>query len=166
MTIYAPKTHPKSYGFKKGDYHLIVNAQTKTVKGYSFEGKLLFERPCLAEGQRWEWWKHGGDTPPSVYKLGALYNDKANGSMQPAYGWCFFDMVDLGGNQEDGEDANGRSGVGLHGGGSGAPQPFAPYQKLLPTLGCLRMYNQDLYDYILPLYEKGAVFVSVFQDNK
>lgn len=31
----------------------------------------------------------------------------------------------------------------IHGGGSGLPDPFAPYQGWLGTYGCLRMQNAD-----------------------
>ncbi len=31
----------------------------------------------------------------------------------------------------------------IHGGGSGLPDSFAPYQGWVPTLGCLRMQNAD-----------------------
>jgi len=37
----------------------------------------------------------------------------------------------------------GRSGLGIHGGGTGCPEPFAPSQPLLMTLGCLRCHNID-----------------------
>lgn len=31
----------------------------------------------------------------------------------------------------------------IHGGGSGLPDPLAPYQGWVPTYGCLRMQNRD-----------------------
>jgi hypothetical protein len=166
MVLHAPKTHPRDYGFSKGDFHLVVNAAAETIKAFTFEGKFLWERPCLAMGQNPNWRLRGGDTPPSVYKLGVLYDDRANGTMLRAYGWQFYDMIDCDNvRREDGENTNGRSGVGLHGGGSSLADPFAPYQKLVATLGCLRMFNADLEDYILPLYKKGTVFLSVYQDD-
>lgn len=162
----APKTRPHDYGFKLGDFHMVVNAAISSAKIFSFEGNLLYTVPCMAMGQDPKWWLPGADTPPSVYKLGALYNDKANGTMERGYGWIFYDMIDCDvKGKEDGENTNGRSGVGLHGGGSSLQDPFAPYQKLVPTLGCLRMHNYDLLHTILPLYNKGTIFISVYQDN-
>lgn len=158
---YPPKTKPQDYGFKAGDYHLVANAGSKTIKAYDFSGKLLWERPALLEGQRYEFWKYSGDTPPGVYYLGTLYDDKANGTLDKAYGWQTYDMVDLEGR----EDGNDRAGICLHGGGSACPDPFAPYQSLLPTYGCIRIYNKDLVDYIHPLYKKGKVYISVYQDD-
>jgi hypothetical protein len=157
---YPPRTHPRAYSFKAGDFHLIANAITKTIKAYDYKGALLWEKPALMEGQHYRYWLYAGATPPGVYYLGELYNDLANGTMERAYGWLTFDMVDLEGR----EDGNDRAGICLHGGGSALPDPFAPYQKLLPTYGCIRMHNQDLRDYVLPLYKKGRVFISVYQD--
>lgn len=34
-------------------------------------------------------------------------------------------------------------GRDIHGGGSGLPDPYAPYQGWVPTWGCLRMQNAD-----------------------
>lgn len=37
-------------------------------------------------------------------------------------------------------DPRGRD---IHGGGTGLPDPYAPYQGWVPTYGCLRMQNAD-----------------------
>jgi hypothetical protein len=81
-----------------------------------------------------------------------------------AFGWMSFDMVDLEGN----EDNSGRAGIMLHGGGSGCGWPGAwrEQQTLYPTLGCLRMHNADLWDFVMQRYEMGTVFVSVYQDDR
>ena len=166
MVLHAPRTTPRDYGFKSGDYHVIVNAASQTAKIFSFEGKLLYTVPALAMGQDPNWRLTGGDTPPSVYKLGTFCNDKENGTMERGYGWGFFDLIDCDDRgKEDGENTNGRSGIGLHGGGSSLPDPFTPYQKLVPTLGCVRVTNWDLFNTFLPLYKKGTVFLSIFQDD-
>ncbi|MGL4909732.1 MAG: hypothetical protein ACRC4J_00825 [Cetobacterium sp.] len=170
MPTIAPKQKPKAFGFKSGDTHLVVNAATKTAKAFSFAGEKLWEIPCLAEGQDPNWRNNSGDTPPGLYKLGAVYNDYARVGANPAfdrtlmsYGWISFDMVDLEGN----EDNNGRAGIMAHGGGSAAGWPGAWQQKqpLYATLGCLRFHNIDLKTKILPLYNQGVVFVSVYQDD-
>ena len=48
----------------------------------------------------------------------------------PAYGTFYIETHD--GRERD-----------IHGGGSGVPDPFAPRQGWTPTLGCLRMQNED-----------------------
>ena len=172
MTLIGPKKRPQDFGFKVGDSHLIVNDLMETMKAFSFEGKLLWEIPCLARGQYsdYEWKLNKSDTPPGLYKLGQLYNDYAlHGDKAPydrtlmAYGWAFYDMIDLEGQ----ETGIGRAGVGLHGGGSalGWPGAWAPKQALVATYGCCRIHNSALIEKVLPLYRKGAVFLSVFQEG-
>jgi hypothetical protein len=72
-------------------------------------------------------------------------------------------MIDLEGQERN----SGRAGIMLHGGSSalGWPGAWAPRQKLMPTMGCCRAHNIDLRDKILPLADKGILFVSVFQEN-
>jgi hypothetical protein len=73
----GPKKTPKDFGFKPGDHHLIVNDITETVKAFDFEGKLLWELPCLARGQGSdsEFKLTNTDTPPGLYRIGAVYRD-------------------------------------------------------------------------------------------
>ena len=172
ITMIGPKKRPQDFGFKKGDSHLIVNDQVETMKAFSFEGVLLWEIPCLARGQYsdYEWKIQRSDCPPGLYKLGQLYNDYAihgNNAHYSrtlmAYGWAFYDMIEL----ENQEAGNSRAGIGLHGGGSalGWPGAWAPNQPLVPTHGCCRIKNQDLISKIFPLYRQGTVFVSIFQES-
>jgi GH24 family phage-related lysozyme (muramidase) len=149
------------FGFKKGDYHLVMSDRTEAMRAFASDGKLLWTCPALAKGVNGSDWRYtGADTPPGVYKLGTVYRDIETGNLDPAYGWYTFDMLDLEGQ----ETGIGRAGICLHGGGSGCPDPQAPYQELLPTFGCVRIHNQDLRDRVLPLYDSGrTVFLSVHQ---
>lgn len=156
----AAKKSVHDFGFKSGDYHLVMSDRTEEIKAFDYTGKLLWKAPALAKGVNGDDWRHvGADTPPGIYRLGTVYRDIETGNLDPAYGWYTFDMEDL----EDQETGIGRSGICLHGGGSGCPDPQAEYQPLLPTFGCVRMRNQDLRDRVLPLYNSGTVFLSVFQ---
>lgn len=170
--LIGPKKRPHDFGFQTGDSHLIVNDESKNLTAFDYIGKRLFQIPALARGQGAdnEWDEPQTDTPPGLYKLGAIYNDIGRLGLNPApdktlraYGWIFFDMEELEGQ----ERRYGRAGCGLHGGGSGNGWPLAwqPIQPLLPTHGCVRLHNVDLRDRILPLYQKGEVFVSVFQES-
>jgi hypothetical protein len=168
--LHSPTQIPQKHGFKKGDTHVVVNAKTGTAKAFSFEGQKIAEIPCLAIGQDPNWRNNSGDTPPGLYKLGALYNDYGSVGDNPSYdrtlmsyGWQTYDMVDLEGN----EDNNNRAGICWHGGGSGCGWPGAwlPKQALYPTLGCLRSHNEDLVDIVWKWYQQGTVFVSVYQDD-
>lgn len=176
--IYGPKKNPD---IRKGDYHLIVNDKTESIKCYNSAGKLhLFggkhsTLPCIAKGRygdsTWVW---GGDTPPGLYRLGEIFISKpweSKAKIWFPYGKYCWDMVE----QEGQENIRGRAGICLHGGGSTAPYPLAKYQKLTRTLGCIRMHNQHLEDYIFPLTHKrvlgfpvrrkNAVWLSVYQDK-
>lgn len=168
----GPKRKPQEFGFKKGDSHIIVNDISETAKAFSFEGKLLWEVPALARGQGsdFEFKLARTDTPPGLYRIGAIYRDYDKVGSNPSYdrtlmsfGWYSFDMVEL----ENQEARHGRAGIMIHGGGSacGWPGAWAPKQKLFSTHGCVRMYNQDLRDKLLPLTKTGTVYVSVFQES-
>jgi hypothetical protein len=172
QAMIGPTKRPQQFGFKKGDSHLIVNDASETMKAFSFEGKLLWEIPCLARGQYsdFEWKIQRSDTPPGLYKLGTIYKDYEKVGDKPAYdrtlmsyGWYSFDMVEL----ENQEAGNGRAGIMLHGGGSacGWPGAWAPRQALFPTHGCVRCHNIDLRDKVLPLTKTGTVYCSVYQEG-
>lgn len=164
--LQGPKYNPRYYGAQDGDYHLVVSAATNTAKMYRYpEGNPLWEVPALPTGQHANWRANQGDTPPGTYKLGDIwrqYKDNPSHYDRP-YGHICFDMVDLEGHEDD----NGRGGVAIHGGGSGLPgtQYWDKKQPLLPTHGCVRMHNEDLYK-IEECYEKSDVYVSVYQDDK
>ncbi len=154
-----------------GDSYLLVNDRDQDMEAYDHSGRLLWRVPCLARGQGRDnqWRQRNSDTPPGLYKLGAIYRDHEANPNPPcsdtamAYGWYAFDMEELEGQ----EAANGRAGIMLHGGGSacGWPGAWQPRQPLHPTLGCLRLHNIDLRDRVLPLAERGTVYVGVFQER-
>ncbi|MGL5131396.1 MAG: L,D-transpeptidase [Planktothrix sp.] len=163
-----PKRHPREFGFKQGDTHVVLNAETNEAKAFSFEGKPLWVKPALMNGQHWNWAEYQGDTPPGLYKLGQVWDDYITYGNNPpysptilSYGWVAIDMIDLEGN----EDNNGRSGICIHGGGTGLGFPgcWEAYQPLLPTWGCVRMHNTDVRG-LLPFMDKGTIYVSVYQD--
>ncbi len=57
-----------------------------------------------------------------------------------AYG-CFFSGIADDPNADFSK--HGRAGLGIHGGGTAAPEPFALTQGWYDTLGCLRLQNED-----------------------
>lgn len=172
MTLVGPKKRPQDFGFKAGDHHLVVNDANETMKAFSFSGTLLWQIPCLARGQYsdGEWTVTNSDTPPGLYRIGAIYRDYEQAGNNPAYdrtlmsyGWYSLDMVEL----ENQENKYGRAGIMIHGGGSacGWPGAWAPKQQLFPTHGCVRCHNIDLRDKVVPLAKTGAIFVSVYQEG-
>lgn len=172
MALVGPKKRPQDFGFKVGDSHLIVNDASERMKAFSFEGKLLWEVDCLARGQGsdFEWKLRNTDTPPGLYKVGAVYRDYEKVGDKPAYdrtlmsyGWYSLDLIEL----ENQEASSGRAGIMIHGGGSacGWPGAWAPKQALFPTHGCVRCHNIDLRDKVVPLLKTGTIFVSVHQEG-
>ena len=172
MALVGPQKRPQDFGFKAGDFHLIVNDASERMKAFSFEGKLLWEVDCLARGQGsdFEWKLRNTDTPPGLYKVGAVYRDYEKVGDKPAYdrtlmayGWYSLDLIEL----ENQEASNGRAGIMIHGGGSacGWPGAWAPKQVLFPTHGCVRCHNIDLCDKVVPLLKTGTIFVSVYQEG-
>jgi len=169
----GPKKSPKDFGFKSGDFHLIVNDISETVKAYSHDGKLLWEVACLARGQGsdYEYKFTNTDTPPGLYKIGTVYRDYDAVGPNPtydrtlmSYGWYSFDLVEL----ENQEAKHGRAGIMIHGGGSanGWPGAWAPMQPLCTTYGCVRMHNAHLRDKLIPLCTgNNTVYVSVYQEG-
>jgi hypothetical protein len=167
----GPVKRPHDFGFKAGDSHLIMNDRAESLTAWSFDGERLWCIPAMARGQGrdTDWRNRGTDTPPGIYRLGQLYDDVGRVGLNPPYsktfleyGFQFYDMVEL----ENQEVRYGRAGVGMHGGGTalGWPAAWAPKQPLVSTLGCIRIANIDLVEKIMPLYKKGACFVSVFQE--
>jgi hypothetical protein len=168
----GPTKKPQDFGFKSGDHHIIVNDITETAKAFAFGGKLLWEVPCLARGQGsdFEFKLPRTDTPPGLYRIGAVYRDYDRVGANPSYdrtlmsfGWYSFDLEEL----ENQERKFGRAGIMIHGGGSacGWPGAWAPMQKLFATHGCVRMHNQHLREKLFPLTKTGKVYVSVFQEG-
>lgn len=169
----GPKIKPD---IKPGDYHLIVNDITERCKLYDSRGEVVWEDNCLARGQGSDYdWKHARtDTPPGLYVCGATYRDHhARGDhcgydrTLMSYGWATTDLIDL----ENQETGIGRAGICLHGGGSGCGWPGAWERKqhLLPTFGCVRVYNhraEEIADLVEQCKKTGnKVYVSVYQEG-
>jgi hypothetical protein len=155
----------------KGDYHLVVidneGAANSTMTCFDSNGTELWKKECLARGQGADWSAFAGDTPPGVYTLGECWiADPDDVKTCKPYGIYCFDLVSI----KAGEIGLGREGICLHGGGSalGYPGCNADYQRLVPTFGCIRMYNADLRDVIYPLWQQtqkseNNIWVSVHQ---
>jgi hypothetical protein len=145
------------------DLHLVCSAQYHKAGLFDHEGKKLASYDCLCDGQHSNWHIARGDTPPGTYKAGIVYHQSfANLPELHSYGFICIDLIDL----ENQETGNGRSGISLHGGGTGLPNPLALMQELIATLGCLRFHNQDLEEDIAPRVTKcqkagGTFYISV-----
>jgi len=150
---------------KRHDRHAIVSAEYNTISCYDKDGNKRWTRPAYPWGQHRNWKKPQGDTPPGSYKAGIIYTQvrgRDSNAVCNSYGRYCVDLIDLEGQ----ETGNGRGGISLHGGGTGLPDPWAEYQMLLNTEGCIRTHNKDLEDVIVPEIQKcqklgGTFFLSV-----
>jgi hypothetical protein len=158
---------------RPGDHHLIANDADQTMSAWSSDGRRLWVIPCLCRGQGGdaEWRAPRTDTPPSLFKVGRVWRDFDRVGLHPAsvpaelipFGWYFLELVD----QQSLSRDLGRSGFGIHGGGSGlgSSGSWLAYQRLLPTWGCIRAHNADLRRRIVPLLCSGSIWVSVLQEG-
>jgi hypothetical protein len=142
--------------------HAIFNGQSRLLKLYIKDAEqfdrpdgLLHVIPCHDVGVNDSLIGEGADVygtyckcPPGVgYTVGvpqACATRLANGSVtinnpdDRAYG-CWF--TPLGDDPAGDMVKHDRSGIGVHGGGSDLPDPFAQYQGWEDTFGCLRLQN-------------------------
>jgi hypothetical protein len=144
--------------------HLVFNGASRVlkmfIKGAAALGKpdgLLHTVPCHDVGvddstitQGEDVYGHDCKCPPGTnYAVMApepcatrLTDGQVhlNNSDDPAYG-CWF--TPLGDSDQHSFAIHGRGGIGIHGGGSDLPDPFAMYQGFEYTFGCLRLQNHD-----------------------
>jgi hypothetical protein len=86
---------------------------------------------------------HWGNIPSGLYLLGTPVAKNT-----APFGPFFIPVLDCGTVHVLAE--HGRAGIGIHGGGSGLPDPLADRQSppWVPTLGCIRMINRDLVEIV------------------
>lgn len=89
-----------------------------------------------------------GDTPFGVYKFDKTQGGKNTGwrddTYPTSYGTGKIKLIPVEGEVVK----HGRTGIHIHGGGGVLPRlkedPYAPYQRLTSTIGCIRMHNADV----------------------
>ncbi len=137
--------------------HLVFNGPSRTLKFYvQDQGSVQLRHivTChdvgVLDGTLPDPYGHNCKCPPGMFFVGEpqpcairnpdgsilkIHNDDA------AYGCFFTPLVD---NPVDNAFLmHGRAGVGIHGGGSDLPDPFALQQGWEYTFGCLRLQNAD-----------------------
>lgn len=141
---------------KPGDVHLVADRKGRTVSAFGYDGKKLWSLPIRLEGvaggtlESPRWNVTNGDTPPGVWKVVRPEKIPASDPDARAYGWWYLWLAPV-----DGAAAKiGDVGIGVHGGGSGLPDPWAARQGWTRTHGCLRMQNEDLDKTVVPLLKK------------
>jgi|SRR5579872_446151 len=138
--------------------HVIFNGQSRLLKCYVFgEGAPRHVLPARDVGVNDADVQKGEDVYGYRCKCppGAGYILSAPIQLhEPPYGFGF---TPIGDNAAGTLAAHGRSGLGIHGGGSDLPDPFAPHQGWEDTFGCIRLQNEDNATFMAFL---SAVFAS------
>lgn len=119
------------------ELHLVWSRRMERGKLFSREGQLVWaaemRNRCVHDDYgRW------GRCPPGDYPLGVPHPHD-----DPAFGKWFIPV----------EGVVGRVGIGIHGGGSGLPDPFAAEQGWVITHGCFRLQNMDLDELVAVLVD-------------
>lgn len=131
------------------DLHFTFSDSQKTLKCFDSAHKLRYTLECRNDTVN-EGYGHNGKCPPGQYILGEpVFVNSIS------FGEWFIPLHDPEGNWIP----EGRGEIGIHGGGSGLADPFAPRQGWVITLGCLRMQNEDLAkvaDSVNYTYEHGG----------
>lgn len=101
-------------------------------------GQIFFECEARNDTIRPGSYGHFGHCPPGWFAVGAA---RARNTVK--LGPYFLPLSDVRGETVEMKRFR-REAIGIHGGGTGLPAPLAPRQGWKPTLGCIRLQNQDL----------------------
>lgn len=132
------------------ELHWVLNGQNRLLKCF-IKGASAFGKPdgllhqfeahdvgvndyYVTQGQ--DVYGHHCKCPPGDYGLG---RPQKLDPPERAYGFYFTPLTDTSGAMA----AHGRDGIGVHGGGSDLPNPFADRQGWEYTYGCVRLQNED-----------------------
>jgi hypothetical protein len=123
------------------DTHFVFNAGGHHLKCHDAKGNLRWQVRAIGYGTVGDYTKVGGNTPPGLYCCGVPEAISPDDKEKDSYGPWFVDLQE----QEEQESKHGRAGIGVHGGGSGLPNPYTDTrQGWVKTLGCIRLQNEDL----------------------
>ena len=126
-------------------YHLIFDSEYQTCKVYNGGGVLLLKVPMHDKAVNGPGFERWGRCPRGVFPLGEPVRVDV-----PSMGLWFIPVL----------NTPGRAGIGIHGGGTGLPDPFAPLQGWEETHGCLRAQNEDL-ERLVQMATGGGCLLSV-----
>ena len=122
---------------RKQDLHLIFYPSTNRLKTFDGKGVMLLNIEARNRTVRNGQYDHWGNCPPGMFLLSEPV--MAN---TPPFGKWFVRLNDWKGCTA--MAAYRRSGIGIHGGGSGLPDSFAAHQGWVVTHGCIRAQNGEL----------------------
>lgn len=132
----SPLSEPLGPEMTPNDRHLLFDDDRNRAKLFDSDGHLLWACPMQNSTVNQGSFGHNGNCPRGEFRLGDSIDLHS-----PAFGYHFTPVEDYGEHREMARW--GRSGIGIHGGGTGLPDPFADRQGWMRTHGCLRVQNRD-----------------------
>lgn len=140
--------------------HLILSRQSRTLSLYAATGALLLkgEARNRTVNDAAPVNERSAPCPPGEFLLGQpVLKDT------PPFGPYYIPIRDYQGH--DALAANHRSGIGIHGGGSGLPHWEAPAQGWRPTRGCWRLQNSLLEELVKHVRAAMPCYVTVLNTD-
>ncbi|MCD6165521.1 L,D-transpeptidase family protein, partial [bacterium] len=132
--------NPLKYIDPTGEYQLIVNVRINRIFLVSREGNIVGSWEARTTGQHRNRMLEYGDTPYGTYRVARGPFNLERIKKNIPYGTRFIGLEATGGEAL----RSGRTGIGIHGGGSGLADPFRGDQGWVITEGCIRMQNEDI----------------------
>lgn len=137
--------------------HIVFDGPTRRMKFFIRDGDRVEERHAggiechdvgIRDGVSADPYGHQCKCPPGLFYIGAPQHLSPP---EAPYGHVFTPLYDN--PTSNAFAAHGRDGIGVHGGGSDLPDPFAPSQGWEWTFGCLRLQNIDNETIFVPFVE-------------
>lgn len=120
---------------------LVYNGASDTLKVFDHTGRFRYSIEARNDttespkGSKRDFFGYRGRIPPGVYTVGEPQKIPMG---EAPYGYWFIPIYGPAAELYE------RVGLAIHGGGSGAEDPFAPRQGWVVTHGCLRLQNEDM----------------------
>ena len=122
------------------DIHVVCSVSLESLKVFCSNGREVYRCKARFQGTAGPASVRNGDTPRGLWRLGYPDFIPEDDFDRVAFGPVWVPMT----GQEGQEERLGRSGFGLHGGGSGLVAPGRILrQGWVPTHGCARVQNED-----------------------
>jgi hypothetical protein len=128
------------------DLHLILSRQQRRLEVWNAAHHSVFTCEARNRTTRDGQYGHYGNCPPGEFELGPPVRKGTD-----PFGPWFVPILDYNGHHAMRD--HGRSGIGLHGGGSHLPHPMASHQGWVVTHGCWRLQNEDLIHLMVLVHE-------------
>ena len=130
--------------FGPNDAIFGFNGSANLLKYFHANGMMQWSIPARGVGSSADFGRNG-NTPPGIYELLNPVEIHAHDSKAKALGPLFVPLEPF---VVPYVNHFNRDNLGIHGGGSDLPNPLATKQGWETTLGCIRLQNGDLRNFV------------------